>query len=113
MQRLIIPFVCVTLLAIVLLILFWESILFAGASVGLFFASQLNVYSFKEVRVFWRYMLCVFLAGIVLWHYGWLLVATLAIAFVALVIMAIGRTKFRKTQFKVRRKMRRLRPSLH
>lgn len=113
MQRYFIPLVCVTLILIVLLILFWEMILYGGACVALFFAFQLNVYTFKKTKVFWRYALAMSVAGAFLWYVGFLLHAVLVIAFLAMLVMALGRTKFRKTQAKPRRKFRRLRPSIN
>ncbi len=113
MQRYFIPLVCVTLILIVLLILFWEMILYGGACVALFFAFQLNVYAFKKTKVFWRYALAMSVAGVFLWYAGFLLRAMFAIAFLALLIMAVGRTKFRKVQLKPRRKARRMYPSIN
>lgn len=113
MQRYFIPLACVTLVLIVLLILFWEAILYGASCVALFFAFHLNVYAFKKTKMFWRYALAMSVAGACLWYVGFLLHAALVIAFLAMLVMAVGRTKFRKTQAKSRRKFRRLRPSIN
>lgn len=111
-HQILVPFVCVCAVAIVLIVRFPSAVFYAVSSVGSFFAFQLNVYSFKRTRVFWWYVLAMFLAAIVLWQHGLLFVAGLGVAFAGLLIMAIGRTKFRRMQARSRRKVRSLQSSL-